>query len=286
MFSSKKSTVFFLSLIGFFSIAKAQNLSLEIDSANFYFQKKNFALSAEWFEKAKISAKQPQLDTIKYADINRQLAACYYFLKNYEQANIAFKEAISTYEKLPSKRNQLASTLLNYAVFYFNQRKYAEALPIFIRAAELKKGISGESNADYLTILHSLAQCQVNLKQYIEAETNLKKVVALRGQLLGGNHADYLASLTSLAELNKTMLNYEKSLEQFLELAESVKDLKGENSKEYAGVTMKVANLYELLLNYNKALKLPLVSDIRESIYKQSLCIYNQNLFLKKFQGR
>lgn len=253
-----KKTKFYLIISFIISIlfvqeSKSQNINIEVDSANFYFQKKNFSQAAIWYQKAKISSSQPKLDTSKYADVMRQLAICYVFTKDTANAKSSFKEAINNYSLLPNKKNQLASTLMNFGIFYFNQKKYQEALPIFSRAINIKKELSGENNADFLNILSSLAQCQLNLKMYVEAEENLKKLVSQRGLLLGGNHPDYINSSISLADLYKTLYKNDKSLEIYLEVSEALKSIKGENSKEYANICIKIGNAYEYQLDYNKA---------------------------------
>lgn len=231
----------------------AQNFKAEYDSARVYIQKNNFSEAIPWLEKARQSAKTPTLDTNAYTETVKLLSVAYARTKKLPEAEAAFKESIDLYAKNSNKKNPLAAALLNFGIFYYNQAKYKEALPIFERALSVKSEISPSTNPDYLSILYSLANCQTQLKMYPVAEENLLKLLKLRVETVGMNHQDYLNTANALAQLYRSTQRTEKAIEIHLEILESVKALKGEQSKEYANQLFQVATLYKEIFQLDKA---------------------------------
>lgn len=231
----------------------AQSLKIEMDSAKFYLQKNKFDVASNWLEKAKVSSKANSGDTATYAEVLRLLAISYARTSKTVEAEAIFKESIQVFSSMPTKKNQLASSLMNFGVFYYNQKKFKDALPIFERALLIKNEISHNMTADNLMIINSLANTQLNLKMYLEAEVSFKNLVKGRLELQGVNHPDYIQACYSLANMYKTIQRNDKALELYLEILESVKANKTENSKEYAQTAMNVANMYKSLSNFPRA---------------------------------
>ncbi|MFN0050465.1 MAG: CHAT domain-containing protein [Cytophagales bacterium] len=231
----------------------SQTLKIEFDSAKVYLQQNKFVEAASWLEKAKISAKANPADTASYAEVLRLLAVSYARASKLPEAEAIFKESIDVYASMPSKKNQMASSLMNFGVFYYNQKKYKEALPIFNRAYQVKMDINSGNSVDNLMIINSLANTQLNLGMYVDAEETFKKLVKGRLELVGGNHPEYIQACNSLANLYKTIQRNDKALEMYLEILEGIKASKTDNSKEYAQAAMNVANMYKSISNFPKA---------------------------------
>ena len=154
---------FLFSVILFFagsSLCLGQNLKLEYDSSRAHIQKNDFAGALPWLEKAKVSAKLNVKDTNSYVEIVKLMAVCYAKIGNVADAEMAFKEAIDLYSKMPSKKAQYASTLQNFGIFYFNQKKYKEAEPVLVKAEQVKRESGSEKNSDYISILNYAANLE------------------------------------------------------------------------------------------------------------------------------
>ncbi len=244
----------------------SQDLKTETDSAKVYLQKNKFAEASVWLEKAKITAKANTKDTASYAEVLRLLAICYARTNKLPEAEATFKENIEVFASMPSKKNQLASSLLNFGVFYYNQKKFKEALPVILRAYHVKDEVSHTINADVLMILNSLANTQLNLKLYVEAEESFKNLVKGRLELNGGNSQEYIQACNTLANMYKTIQRNDRALELYLEILEGIKANKTENSKEYAQAAMNVAGMYKAVSNFPKS----------EHYYQQSHDIFQK----------
>jgi len=234
-------------------IGAAQSLKIEFDSAKAYIQSNKYAEAAGWLEKAKASAKANAGDTASYAEVLRLLAISYARTSKLPEAEATFKESIEVFASMPGKKNQLASSLMNFGVFYYNQKKFKEALPIFSRAYYVKDEVSHTANADVLMILNSLANTQLSLKMYVEAEETFRKLVKGRLELNGGNSQEYIQACNTLASMYKTMQRNDKALEMYLEILEGVKANKTENSKDYAMAAMNVATMFKAISNFPKS---------------------------------
>lgn len=247
-------TSIFIAIYIFSQQTMAQSLKAEFDSAKVYIQKNKFSEATPWLEKARQTIKTAAAyDTASYGEVLRLLSICYARTNRLAEAEATFKENVDVFASMPTKKNQLAASLLNFGVFYYNQKKFKEALPIFQRAYFVKNAISTEISGDHLSILNSLANTQLNLKMYVEAEDSFKKLVKGRLDLNGGNSQEYIQACNSLANLYKTIQRNDKALELYLEILEGVKANKTENSKEYAQAAMNVAFMYKSIANFAKA---------------------------------
>jgi CHAT domain-containing protein/Tfp pilus assembly protein PilF len=230
-----------------------QTLKIEYDSSRAYIQRGNFAGAIPWLEKAKTSALANPKDTNSYVEVLKLLAVSYARTSKLAEAEAVFKEVNALYDKMPSKKAVYISALQNFGVFYYNQKKYKDAEPLFAKAFELKVAVVGEDNAECLTILNSLASTRMNLKNFKEAEKDYKKLVALRSTVLGEAHPDYISALNGIANLYKVMGKFNDAAATYTKLVEVVKQAKGEGNKDYAVALTNLGNAYKALNQYEKA---------------------------------
>ena len=83
----------------------------------------------------------------------------------------------------------------------YQQGKYAEALPLAQRAAEIRKRALGEDHPDYAASLNDIGELYRLQGKYAEAEPFHKRSLAIREKALGANHPDVAISLNNLALL-------------------------------------------------------------------------------------
>lgn len=252
MNTSSKALIYSLVCMVSLSI-QAQTVKEYYDSARVYIQKNNYQAAMPWLEKAKTLAVSVPGDSGNQAEIIKLLAIAYAKVGDNAKAEMNFKQAMEIYEKMPSRASVYVTFLSNFGVFYYNQKKFAEAEPIFAQAVNLKKSLSGEKNAEYITILNSLANTYLNLQKYNYAESAFQSIADLRCEVNGAGSAEYLAALNSLGNVYRMMSRHEKALPVYVQALEITKKLKGENSKDYAVVAGQLALAYKNVANYYDA---------------------------------
>lgn len=248
-------------LLSFWLHSNGQNsLRFEYDSCKINLQKGNLERAIFWVEKAKISAKSIPNDTNSYIEVLKLSAIILAKSGKNSEAELAFKESISLYELMPSKKNQLAALLQNFGTFYYNQKKYEIAEMQFLKSSLLKSELSGEKNPEFIQTLNSLSSCYLNQKKHAIAYSSYSKLALLRKEITGENN-DYLVTLQQLANISQSVGNNENLLIHTLEIEQVTKNLKTENSKEYALSLIALANVYKSQIDYSKAENLYLKSS-------------------------
>jgi tetratricopeptide (TPR) repeat protein len=87
------------------------------------------------------------------------LARRYSDLDRLDEAETTYREALAIEEPLlPPDDPDLAITLSNLAGVHGKRKQFANAEPLFLRAAEIMKGAHGEESAEYGTLLSNLGQ--------------------------------------------------------------------------------------------------------------------------------
>src|SRR5215468_8115352 len=79
--------------------------------------------------------------------------------------------------------------------------KYAEAIPLAMRALELTRARRGENHADTATSMVWLAQLYRDQGRYADAEPLYRRSLTIREKALGPEHPDVAISLSDLAGL-------------------------------------------------------------------------------------
>ncbi len=90
----------------------------------------------------------------------------------------------------------------------YRQRKHAEAIPLAMKAAEIRKEHLGEKHSDYATSLNNLAMMYRALGDYARAEPLYRQALEIRKEVLGDKHPIYATSLNSLALIYKAKGDY------------------------------------------------------------------------------
>jgi CHAT domain-containing protein len=265
----------------FKSITVAQDYKPTCDSALFFIRKNDFTNAIPYLEKSKRIVNSLPLDTNAYIEILKLLSVSYAKTHKLKLAEESFNESILLLQKLITRKQQLVSVFSNFAVFYYNQKKYTEALEIFEKALISKKSINDSLNLESLYLLSHIASCQVYLKKYSLAEKNYQTVIENRRNLLGGNHYEFVQSLNSLASLYKTIGNYEKALENYLEVEVIIKLNNGEKSKQYGVACVNLGQAYKYLGKYTEA---QFYLNIANSVFQASLGENSQDYIHARLQ--
>jgi CHAT domain-containing protein/tetratricopeptide (TPR) repeat protein len=90
----------------------------------------------------------------------------------------------------------------------FNQRQYADALPIAERVLAGRERVLGADHAETLTAVNNLAEVHRVLGHYTEAEPLHRRALEGRERALGPEHEDTLASADRLARLYNDLGRY------------------------------------------------------------------------------
>jgi tetratricopeptide (TPR) repeat protein len=127
----------------------------------------------------------------------------------------------------------------------YQQRKYAEALPIAQEALKEAEATFGANDPRFATSLNNLAELYSKEGKYAEAEPRFQRALEIREKALGPNHPDVATSLNSLASLNVAEGKYaqaEPLLQRALEIQEKVL---GPNHSDVAESLNNLAALYD-----------------------------------------
>ena len=81
----------------------------------------------------------------------------------------------------------------------WDQRKYAEAEPLYKRSLAIREKALGPEHPDVAKSLDNLAQLYDSQRKYAEAEPLYKRSLAIREKALGPEHPDVAKSLDMLA---------------------------------------------------------------------------------------
>jgi CHAT domain-containing protein/Tfp pilus assembly protein PilF len=178
-------------------------------------------------------------------------------------------EKTALYESLDTERRQQvveADQLDVKIVTLERQGKYAEAVDLARRAAEIHLKILGENHPSYANNLDNEAQLFQDMGNYAKAEPLLKQVLEIRKQALGERHPQYGSSMNNLGSLYSALGDYAKAEPYYRQAAEIWKQSLGEKHRFYAIGLNNLAVLYEDMGDYAKA----------EPVYLQALEITKQ----------
>lgn len=111
--------------------------------------------------------------------------------------------AISTWQKAIALQENLnllldlANSLNNLGVLYYEQEKYIEAELFFQRTLALRQELLGEIHPHIASSLNNLAAIFASLRKYDEAEPLFTQALAMRQKLLGNRHLSVASSLNN-----------------------------------------------------------------------------------------
>jgi CHAT domain-containing protein/Tfp pilus assembly protein PilF len=133
------------------------------------------------------------------------------------------------------------------------QGKYDQALPLAVKALEIRKQVLGEEHPDYTTSLNNLGWIYRDQGDYAQAEPLLRAALEIRKQVLGENHPWYALSLTNLAILYKLRRDYTKAEPLYRLALEVRRQALGDKHPNYAASLNNLAEVYVSMGVYAQA---------------------------------
>ena len=156
-------------------------------------------------------------------------------------------ESTSALEKLdPRQRHELADAdrLNSQAVALYRAGKFADAIPITARVAEIRRGLLGQKSPLYATALNNLAERIRQAGDYAKAEPLYRQSLAIDKQVLGEKHPDYANVLNSLAALYANAGEFSKAEPLFQQALEIRRETLGERNPNYAQTLQSFGEMY------------------------------------------
>ncbi len=102
----------------------------------------------------------------------------------------------------------VANSLGRLAGLYYEQGRYSDAEPLFVRALAISEQQLGANHANTATSLNNLALLYESIGRYSDAETLYVRALTISEQQLGANHENTATSLNNLALLYKSIGRY------------------------------------------------------------------------------
>ncbi|KDN39339.1 hypothetical protein RSAG8_08856, partial [Rhizoctonia solani AG-8 WAC10335] len=160
-------------------------------------------------------------DNPKTLECMRYLAGTYSSRGNLEEAERLHRGVLDIRRQTLGDGHQLRS-MSGLAETYYNQRRYADAEPIFKESLAHWEQIAGRASPITLKVRADLAVTFQALGRLKEAEALEVNVLATRSDILGKDHTDTLQSMANLAA------TYQKQglLDQAAQLGNQVLDLR------------------------------------------------------------
>ncbi len=119
----------------------------------------------------------------------------------YAEAETLWEAALKDAEKFPPEDPRLVETLNNLAQLYDDQKKSAEAEPLYQRLLAIEEKTLGADHPDVATTLYRLAKLYQAQGKSAEAEPLYQRALAIRDRVLGPTHPDVIMILESYAVL-------------------------------------------------------------------------------------
>ncbi|MGH7204581.1 MAG: tetratricopeptide repeat protein [Nitrospiraceae bacterium] len=119
----------------------------------------------------------------------------------YAEAETLWESALKDAESFQPEDPRLVVSLKNLAQLYDDQKKYADAEPLYQRLLAIDEKTLGPDHPDVATILYRLAKLYQARGKYAEAEPLYQRALAIREGVLGPTHPDVIMILESYAAL-------------------------------------------------------------------------------------
>ncbi|MGH7228926.1 MAG: tetratricopeptide repeat protein [Nitrospiraceae bacterium] len=119
----------------------------------------------------------------------------------YPEAVTLWKSALKDAESFPPEDPRLVVSLKNLAQLYDDQKKSAEAEPLYQRLLAIEEKTLGPDHPDVATTLYNLAKLYQAQGKSAEAGPLYERALAIRDRVLGPTHPDVVMILESYATL-------------------------------------------------------------------------------------
>ena len=131
----------------------------------------------------------------------------------------AFKNAEKAFNKIKQAESIDKDNLANLKSigdFYFDSKKYNNAIEVYSFLCEENKKIFGEKSIEYSTSLFSLTRSCEFSKDYEAANTYYLQLISIYGDLLSKTDKEYLYTLDDYARFNLKFKKYIVAKKYFL----------------------------------------------------------------------
>jgi CHAT domain-containing protein/Tfp pilus assembly protein PilF len=130
----------------------------------------------------------------------------------YDEAIPLAERAVALREKaLGAEHLDVARSLNDLAVLYYNKHDYSHAEPLLLRALSIREKVLGPEHRTVASSLHNLAVLYHDKGDYVRAEPAFVRVLAIREKALGTEHLTVAASLFTLAEFYRGREEYARA---------------------------------------------------------------------------
>jgi tetratricopeptide (TPR) repeat protein len=163
---------------------------------------------------------------------------------------------------------EVAICLSRLAKLYYEQGRYSDAEPLYVRALAIIEQQLGANHPDTATILNNLASLYRATGRYSDAEPLYIRALAISERQLGANHPDTATSLNNLAGLYESTGRYSDAEPLYVYALAIREQQLGANHPDTSTSLNNLALLYESIGRYSDA----------ETLYVRALAINEQQL--------
>ena len=135
------------------------------------------------------------------------------------------------------------------------ERKYIDALKMYVQATEMTKGIEGGYNTHYATELYNIALVYEKIGDYRKMLEYLFQTMEIRKKILGEETQKYANVLNRIGIAYRNISDYQNSLKYFMQAMEIRKKVLGEEHPDYAESLNNIGTLCYSVGDYNNAMK-------------------------------
>ena len=135
-------------------------------------------------------------------------------------------------------------TLNNLATIYQNQKRFDEAIPLFIEAARIFKEKLGKDDPNYGVVLNNLAVLYENSNKWDSAAYHYQQVLAIRKAQLGSQHEKYHETLANLGNVLVRIGQADSAQIHLQELIDLLDNQSKNTTKLYADACYQIATCY------------------------------------------
>jgi tetratricopeptide (TPR) repeat protein len=163
---------------------------------------------------------------------------------------------------------EVAISLDRIAGLYYDQGRYSDAEPLYVRALAITEQQLGANHPSTATSLNNLASLYRSIGRYNDAEPLYVRALAISEQQLGANHPSTATSLNNLASLYESISRYSDAEPLYVRALAITEQQIGANHPASAISLNNLAGLYYLIGRYSDA----------EPLYVRALAIREQQL--------
>ena len=148
---------------------------------------------------------------------------------------------------------QEASKLSQQVVAMYTAKRYSEALPLAIRAVEIRERILGPQHELVAASLRNLAEIYLAQEKYAEAEIHFKRTLSILESRLGADSKDLVVLIERIAFTQFSKKDFAGSELHYLRALAINEKRFGAESVETGRSLEALAGFYDTTRNYKKA---------------------------------